>query len=69
MSEFWCLRQSERYGVCLDEGQQLSWLEHTTDNREVGGSSPLWPTTSSLNEVLSNERISLSEKAQMYLEN
>ena len=25
-------------------GQQLSWLEHTTDNREVGGSSPLWPT-------------------------
>ena len=27
-------------------GQQLSWLEHTTDNREVDGSSPFWPTTS-----------------------
>ena len=26
-------------------GQQLSWLEHTTDNREVDGSSPFWPTT------------------------
>ena len=29
-----------------DMGQQLSWLEHTTDNREVDGSSPFWPTTS-----------------------
>ena len=28
-------------------GQQLSWLEHTTDNREVDGSSPFWPTISS----------------------
>ena len=27
-------------------GQKLSWLEHTTDNREVDGSSPFWPTTS-----------------------
>ena len=27
-------------------GQWLSWLEHTTDNREVDGSSPFWPTTS-----------------------
>ena len=27
-------------------GQELSWLEHTTDNREVDGSSPFWPTTS-----------------------
>ena len=26
-------------------GPQLSWLERTTDNREVGGSSPLGPTT------------------------
>ena len=25
-------------------GPQLSWLERTTDNREVGGSSPLGPT-------------------------
>ena len=30
----------------VDMGQQLSWLEHTTDNREVDGSSPFWPTTS-----------------------
>ena len=30
----------------LNMGQQLSWLEHTTDNREVDGSSPFWPTTS-----------------------
>ena len=29
-----------------DMGQELSWLEHTTDNREVDGSSPFWPTTS-----------------------
>ena len=29
-------------------GQQLSWLEHTTDNREVDGSSPFWPTTSNM---------------------
>ena len=36
-------------GMCIckfDEGQELSWLEHTTDNREVDGSSPFWPTTS-----------------------
>ena len=26
-------------------GPELSWLERTTDNREVGGSSPLGPTT------------------------
>ena len=26
-------------------GTQLSWLEHTPDKREVGGSSPLVPTT------------------------
>ena len=26
-------------------GPLLSWLERTTDNREVGGSSPLGPTT------------------------
>ena len=32
-------------------GQQLSWLEHTTDNREVDGSSPFWPTTSKKEEV------------------
>ena len=32
-------------------GQQLSWLEHTTDNREVGGSSPLWPTNKKENNV------------------
>ena len=25
-------------------GPELSWLERTTDNREVGGSSPLGPT-------------------------
>ncbi len=25
-------------------GLQLSWLERTTDNREVDGSSPFWPT-------------------------
>ena len=25
-------------------GQYLSWLDHTTDNREVDGSSPFWPT-------------------------
>ena len=30
----------------VDMGQLLSWLEHTTDNREVDGSSPFWPTTS-----------------------
>ena len=29
-------------------GPELSWLERTTDNREVGGSSPLGPTTSKL---------------------
>ena len=32
----------------LNMGQELSWLEHTTDNREVDGSSPFWPTTSKL---------------------
>ena len=32
--------------VEADMGQELSWLEHTTDNREVDGSSPFWPTTS-----------------------
>ena len=37
----------EDCGFDFDEmGQQLSWLEHTTDNREVDGSSPFWPTTS-----------------------
>ena len=25
-------------------GPELSWLERTTDNRKVGGSSPLGPT-------------------------
>ena len=30
----------------VDMGPQLSWLERTTDNRKVGGSSPLGPTTS-----------------------
>ena len=46
MSELWALGQSEGYGACVDDmGQQLSWLEHTTDNREVDGSSPFWPTT------------------------
>ena len=27
-------------------GPELSWLERTTDNRKVGGSSPLGPTNS-----------------------
>ena len=27
-----------------DEDPELSWLERTTDNRKVGGSSPLGPT-------------------------
>ena len=50
MSELWALGQSEGYGACVDDmGQQLSWLEHTTDNREVDGSSPFWPTTSKMN--------------------
>ena len=31
-----------------DTGPELSWLERTTDNREVGGSSPLGPTTKTL---------------------
>ena len=31
-------------------GPELSWLERTTDNREVGGSSPLGPTTFSVRE-------------------
>ena len=26
-------------------GPELSWLERSTDNREVGGSSPLGPTS------------------------
>ena len=34
--------------ISTNMGQQLSWLEHTTDNREVDGSSPFWPTTSQL---------------------
>ena len=36
----------EKEEVKPNMGQQLSWLEHTTDNREVDGSSPFWPTTS-----------------------
>ena len=32
-------------------GQELSWLEHTTDNREVDGSSPFWPTTSKRKKI------------------
>ena len=43
------LEGTERYvpgSEEVDMGQQLSWLEHTTDNREVDGSSPFWPTTS-----------------------
>ena len=31
-------------------GLQLSWLEHATDNREVGGSNPLEPTKSILDK-------------------
>ena len=37
----------EENGVTEDlkkTGLQLSWLEHATDNREVGGSNPLEPT-------------------------
>ena len=55
-----------------DMGQQLSWLEHTTDNREVDGSSPFWPTTSfkKLTEVPLQEGTSLSFlETQMHLEN
>ena len=46
----------------LDMGQQLSWLEHTTDNREVDGSSPFWPTTSKkrLTEASKKLEVSLS---------
>ena len=31
--------------VARFEGLQLSWLERTPDKREVGGSSPLKPTS------------------------
>ena len=34
--------------ISTNVGQKLSWLEHTTDNREVDGSSPFWPTISLL---------------------
>ena len=43
-------------------GKQLSWLEHTTDNREVDGSSPFQPTTGC--PVLGNPK-----PYAMYLEN
>ena len=53
-------------------GQQLSWLEHTTDNREVDGSSPFWPTTSfkRLTEVPGDRNfIEFLRDSKMYLEN
>ena len=37
-------------------GQSLSWLEHTTDNREVDGSSPFWPTTSKQGNGIEDKR-------------
>ena len=59
-------------------GSQLRWLEHTPDKREVGGSSPLEPTTvndrfdryKAFNET--EEEIhgkEESERAEKYLEN
>ena len=44
----------------VDMGQQLSWLEHTTDNREVDGSSPFWPTTSQAKVRSKSEEVSYS---------
>ena len=43
--------------VEADMGQQLSWLEHTTDNREVDGSSPFWPTTAKSRFQGSTEKV------------
>ena len=40
-------------------GAQLRWLERTPDKREVGGSSPLEPTT-----VRTNRRGTLKENTQ-----
>ena len=55
-------------------GQQLSWLEHTTDNREVDGSSPFWPTTSNperlIEAFLKKECFTESlEDSKMHIEN
>ena len=47
----------------LNMGQQLSWLEHTTDNREVDGSSPFWPTTSTKGYNRSQDRDDREPKA------
>ena len=46
-------------------GQYLSWLEHTTDNREVDGSSPFWPTK--LLEVRSKRLTEVSEETEASL--
>ena len=45
-----------------DMGQQLSWLEHTTDNREVDGSSPFWPTTSKQRKIPDGGLAQLGER-------
>ena len=38
----------------MNMGTQLSWLEHTPDKREVGGSSPLVPTKHYLVQTLTD---------------
>ena len=37
--------RSKKKGKTFLSGLQLSWLERTPDKREVGGSSPLKPTS------------------------
>ena len=46
-------------------GQQLSWLEHTTDNREVDGSSPFWPTN---DKNVGNVRNGFKDREQEFKE-
>ena len=43
---------SEQMSKKVYMGTQLSWLEHTPDKREVGGSSPLVPTNASYDATI-----------------